>query len=400
MNIRSGITRALAATLLLILAACGGGGGTGGGGGIGGTGSPSTLGTLDLSLSDAPACGYDAVNVTVQKVRVHGSSSAVDNDSGWSEVVLNPARRVDLLTLTNGVLESLGQTTLPPGKYTQLRFVLAPNDGANPFANSVVPTGGNETALTTPSGTQTGIKVDVDIDVVAGQTTSVVLDFNACKSVVRRGNSGQYNLKPVISATTLSAAAGLRVVGYVAPSIALATTSVSVQSAGVPVKATLPDANGRFVLYPVPAGTYDLVVTSAGHSTAVITGVPVTAAAITTLNGSSLPITPPTATLRTVTGTVVPATATVRALQAFSGSPTVETAWAPVDATTGAFSLAVPIDAPLKTGYVANPVSLPFVQDATAAGRYTIEATSNGVVKTLTINTSVSQPLPLSFSFP
>ena len=37
---------------------------------------------------------------------------------------------------------------------------------------------------------QSGLKIDADVDVVAGKTTNLVLDFDACKSVVRRGNSG------------------------------------------------------------------------------------------------------------------------------------------------------------------------------------------------------------------
>ena len=65
---------ALALGLLLLgIASCGGGGSAGGGGGIGGTGSPSTLGTVRFSLTDAPACGFDAVNVTIDRVRVHAS---------------------------------------------------------------------------------------------------------------------------------------------------------------------------------------------------------------------------------------------------------------------------------------------------------------------------------------
>ena len=241
--------------VLLGIGSCGGGGSAGGGGGIGGTGSPSTLGTVNFSLTDAPACGFDAVNVTIERVRVHASASAVDGDAGWSEVVLSPARRFNLLDLTNGVLADLGSTTLPPGKYTQLRLVLADNGGATPLANSVRPSGGSEVALTTPSAQQSGIKINVAIDVAAGQTADVVLDFDACKSVVRRGNSGQYNRKPVISATSVVSSVGLRVVGYLVPSVAAGTTTVSVQTAGVPVKSTQPDGTGAFVLYPVPAGT-------------------------------------------------------------------------------------------------------------------------------------------------
>lgn len=376
---------------VLTLAGCGGG--------IGGSGATTETGTVRVSVTDAPACGYDEVNVSISKVRIHQSATAVDADAGWSEVVLPAPMRVDLLSLSNGVLQELGETLLPTGKYTQMRLVLAENTVATPFANSVIPTGGVETALSTPSGAQSGIKINVDVDVEADKIADVVLDFDACKSVVRRGASGHYNLKPVISATVLLSDAGLRVVGYVDPSIASSSTSVSLQSAGVPIKATVPDSTGRFVLYPVPVGTYDLVVTSADHVTAVMTGVPVITTAFTTVNSASLPIAPAAATVRTVAGTVNPATATVRALQALTLGPTIEASWAPVDGTSGAFTFTLPIEAPVTTLYVPNPVSLGFVADATAAGKYTLEANSGGAL--LTQDIDVAAPVPdVSFVFP
>ena len=382
---------------LLWLAACGGGGDAGGG--IGGTGSAQ--GTLRMSLTDAPACGYDAVNITVERIRVHQSDGAADNDSGWHDIVLQPARRVDLLSLTNGVLLELGEVALPAGKYTQLRLVLAGNGGATPLANSVVPAGGSETALDTPSAQQSGLKLKANIDVPAGKVVDFVLDFDACKSVVKRGNSGKYNLKPVVAVIPLLSDAGLRVVGYVAPSIASGATSVSVQTNGVPVKATAPDANGLFVLYPVPAGSYTLVVSAPGRVTAVITGVPVVDTAQTVVNSSALRIDPPLATLRPVTGNVVtPSDASVRALQTLSGGPVVEVAWASVDALSGAFAFALPIEAPVRTSFAAiGPFSLGFSPDTAVAGRYTIEAAGAGAVKTQAIDVN-AVVAPLSFSLP
>ncbi|HPM67766.1 MAG TPA: DUF4382 domain-containing protein, partial [Piscinibacter sp.] len=132
-----------------LLSACGGGSSTT-------SGSATGQGTLRVALTDAPSCGFDEVNVTVEKVRVHRSSTAADADAGWSEVVLNPARRVNLLDLTNGVLAELGQTELPAGIYTQLRLQLASNGSTGPYANSVLPTGGTETPLDTPSAQQSG----------------------------------------------------------------------------------------------------------------------------------------------------------------------------------------------------------------------------------------------------
>ena len=387
----------------VILTGCGGGGG-----GIGGTGSPDPVGpgpgvgtgTLRVSLTDAPSCGYDAVNISVERVRVHLSSTAVDGDAGWSEIALAPARRIDLLSLTNGVLENLGETPLPAGTYTQMRLVLAPNDASHPLANSVVPTGGSETALTTPSAQQSGIKLNMNVSVAANKVVDVVLDFDACKSVVKRGASGKYNLKPVIAVTPLLTDAGLRVVGYVDPLIALGSTTISVQSGGVSVKATVPDLTGKFTLYPVPIGNYDLVLTAAGRVTAVMTGVPVVDTAYTYVNTSSQAFLPPVAAAsRAVIGTVTPATATVRALQALTGGPTVEVAWAPVDASTGAFDLLLPIDAPIRAPYALGPAPLIFGADTGAAAKYTLAATSGTATKTLAINVSAAVP-PVIFTFP
>lgn len=382
----SSLRAALAAMAFApLFVACGGGGGAdaGSGGGIGGTGG------MRVSLTDAPACGFDQVNITVDRVRVHADSAAADGDTGWHEIVVSPPRRIDLLNLTNGVLDELGEVALPAGRYSQLRLVLATNGGATPFANSVLPTGRAEVALTTPSAQQSGLKLKTAIDVPAGQVADVVLDFDACRSVVRRGNSGAYNLKPVITVTPVLSAAGLRVVGYVAPSIA-AGASVSVQFQGTPVKATVPDPlSGRFTLYPVPEGTYDLVVTSTTRRTTVVTGVPVRPDAPTALNDAATPLLPPPATFRSITGVVSPRTANVRVAQALTGGPTVEVTWAPVDADTGAFATAVPVGATLRGAY--GP-TVALIEDAATGGRYTVQA-SDG---TSTRETPVDANAPIS----
>jgi hypothetical protein len=378
---------------ILIAAGCGGGGG------IGGTGQEA--GTMRVSIGDAPACGYDAVNVTIERVRVNKSPTAGDDEAGWSEVVLSPARRIDLLTLTNGVLEDLGQTSLPSGRYTQLRLVLAANDATHPLANSVVPTGGQETALDTPSGQQTGLKLNLDVDVPAGKIVDVALDFDACRSVVRQGNSGRYHLKPVLSATTILSDAGQRVVGYVDPAASIAGTTVSLQSGGTVVKATAPDTSGKFVLYPVPVGSYDLVVSATGRVTAVMTGVPVTTTAYTYVASASAPLAPPVSTPADgqVSGTVTPASATVRALQTLGGSITVEVRRGIVDGLDGSFQLLLPNGAPVASPYAADPLLLNFKADAAAAGRYVVEATSSGVSKTQAVDTS-APVAELNFTFP
>ena len=382
---------ALAFALAALVVACGGGGG-------------APKGTMRLSLTDSPACGYDNVFVTVEKVRVHRSDTAGDNDSGWSEVVLPAPQRVDLLTLTNGTLLPLGQTELPAGAYTQMRLVLGdePPAGspAGTLANSIKPTGGAETELTTPSGRQSGLKMNVNITVPEGEVADFAIDFDACKSFVKTGNSGRYILKPVLTVTPIISAAAQRVVGYVDPTLEVGSTSISLQLNGSQVKGTVPGANGSFVLYPVDPGTYNLVVTSTGRTTAVMTGVPVTTTAVTTINALGTAITPPLAQgTREVTGTVSPASATVRSLQALNGGPTVETHWAAVDSVPGDFAFTLPIDPPVRTAYVVNPTTMTLAPDTLALGLYTIEARSGSATQSQVIDTKAAVA-PMSLTVP
>ena len=186
----------LASTALVaavLVAGCGGAGGSD----SSSADTISSVGTLSLSFTDAPTCGYDSVFVTIEKVRVDQSSLAGDSDAGWSEAVLAAPQRVDLLTLKHGTLLPLGQTELPARIYNQLRLVLAANRATSPLANAITPMGGTETPLTTPSGQQSGLKINVNLAVPAGQVADFAIDFDAGKSFVKAGNSGMYLLKPV-----------------------------------------------------------------------------------------------------------------------------------------------------------------------------------------------------------
>ena len=387
------------------LAACGGGGGSTDNTAAatrGGAGGATPLGTLRVSLTDNPACGYDNVWVTVEKVRVHRDASAGDGDAGWVDLPLPqplptplpttlPAPqplRVDLLTLTNGTLVPLGQVQLPAGTYTQLRLVLAENTASNPYANAIKPTGGAMVPLTTPSAQQSGLKMNVDITVPAGQEADFAIDFDACKSFVKAGKSGKILLKPVLSVLPIVSPAGQRIQGWLHPSLATAGATVSVQTGGAVVRATPPMAdsggNLKFELYPVPVGSYNLVVTATGYSTAIVTGVPSSANVSTTVNSVAFPILPPVSSTQTVSGTVsvgvspdntVDTGGVVRALQLLTGGPTIEVASDNAGHDDGHYEMALPLGAPVKAPYVAGSVPLLFTPDAAVMGNYRLAAT-------------------------
>ncbi|MGO4809096.1 DUF4382 domain-containing protein [Cupriavidus sp. 2MCAB6] len=371
--------RLLALSSALALAACGGGGD-----GSSNSTTSNSAGTLSVSMTDAPACGFDHVFVTVDKVRVHTDPNADINGTGWVDVTVSPARRIDLLSLTNGVLTTLGQTPLPAGTYQQIRLVLVAN-GAGALANSVVPTGAAEQALDTPSAVQTGIKINRPFTVAPDTLTDLVLDFDACKSIVTRGNK-TYGLKPVV--TALPTVVSGTVAGVVASAPG---AQVFAERNGVVVKATVADASGNFTLSPIEqsstAGNVDVVVvpTSAtGRGTGIVRGVPVVARSSTVVATAAAPLNLPASTFGRVSGTITPITAagTVRALQQ-TGGGTFEIAATAAASDSGAYSLfltqpALPLAGP-AVGTYQTPLpagGILLTQDGTVAGKYSIQATS------------------------
>jgi hypothetical protein len=355
------------------------------------SGSPgSQNGILSVSLTDAPASGFDAVNVTVSEVRVHKSAMASENAAGWFDITLNPPRKINLLGLTNGVLESLGQTPLPAGHYTQLRLVLSMNTGTNPLANSVVLSGETTTTelpLDTPSAIQSGIKLIHEFDVAPGQRVDLVLDFDALKSVVCRGN-GTYLLKPVIHIVP-TALTGID--GFVDTSLLGDNVMVSSEVSGTVVRSTVPDPQtGEFIIDHLAPGSYDLVITADGHATAVIAGVPVSAATSTALmtmvSTSAEPISMPTSTMHNISGTVMTSptsstttVASVASLQTFTAGPTVTVKSTTADLTSsGTYTIALPIAAPLLGQYGTGTLPISFTPQPDVAGKYTAEASADG----------------------
>lgn len=378
------------AVVLAVVAACGGGGGT------------ADSGTLRLALTDAPACGYDEVNVTVEKIRVHQSSSAGENERGWSEIVLATPRKINLLDLTNGALTELGETRLPAGTYTQLRLVLADNPGNPnvPLANSIrlsaIPEGsGAEIPLKTPSGQQSGLKINVNMTVEADQRADFVLDFDACKSVVVAGKSGNYNLKPVVRAI-LRTETGVR--GEVLP--AMAGAAVSLQRDGLPVRSTVADAQGDFRLSPVESGTYTLVVTAPGRATAVVKNVVVPQNQIVRVTPDGTDIAPAVSATGTLRGlvaynpVVTPIDATVNVWQRLPEGTTIQLVSRPVDMDTGAYVLGdLAVGAPEVASFVANGTPA-FTAEGTVAGKLRVSAVSGGVTKTSSELTLVADADP------
>lgn len=211
-------------------------------------------GTMSVHLVDGPIGGFQEINLDIQSVEISGSG-------GWITLG-TPNRVVNLLDLTGGVSDALVPgATLPAGHYGQMRLIL----GAR---NTLKLVDGTVEALKVPSGMQSGVKLLVSFDVVAGTTKDVWIDFDASHSiqVVQAGNSGQYLLRPTIRAydklVTGSIHGVLTDAANGSPLAGVVVLAQSLDKSGAPVlqRSTVTDAAGAYILDLLPmGGTYFVV---------------------------------------------------------------------------------------------------------------------------------------------
>jgi hypothetical protein len=158
----------------------------------------SSKGTLKLSITDAPidTDGITGVYITITDIQYQLNGNNFVSFEGFEG-----PRVFNLLDLTRGVSELLGNFELEAGTYTQLRFMLAPPYGAGTTSNPgcfLEFEDGSTQALFVPSGGQTGYKAVGEFTVPANGVVEITADFDVRKSVVKAGVSGMYLLKPAI----------------------------------------------------------------------------------------------------------------------------------------------------------------------------------------------------------
>lgn len=207
------------------------------------TGAQNQTGTLEVLLHDAPA-NYEEVNVFIDRVEVNKTNS----EEGWI-VINNPQKSYNLLELTNGATELLGSAELEVGNYEQIRLILSRN------GNNIV-VGGVTQDLFIPSGTQTGIKLLVNAEILADITYTILLDFDVARSVVERGNAqagAQYLLKPVIKATNQAITGNIS--GVVEP-VDAADFIYAIAGADTISSTKADTLNGSYTLIGLEEGSY------------------------------------------------------------------------------------------------------------------------------------------------
>lgn len=150
---------------------------------------------IRVMLTDMPMSRVKEVHVHIVRIEMVGSGGPV--------VLVNDAAipdDIELIALAGNPM-LLGRPWVPVDTYTQVRLILSEEAGENWVVdeNDVVH------HLTIPSGAQTGVKlVSGQFPIVAGQISTLLLDFNAAASVHEAGASGNWIMRPTVAASVVN----------------------------------------------------------------------------------------------------------------------------------------------------------------------------------------------------
>lgn len=142
--------------------------------------SQDNMARIKITAFDAPAPdGIEHLYLNIIEVAIH------HEENGWI-TFSDVDTTIDFLELINGVNVVLADGEITPGHYSQLRLILS--DTNEIVVESIT------YPLTIPSGTQTGVKLNLDFDISAGEFVHLFVDFDVSQSVIVANN--QFKLKP------------------------------------------------------------------------------------------------------------------------------------------------------------------------------------------------------------
>ena len=247
--------------------------------------------TIQLKLIDAEG-DYDKVLVNIIDVLYNAS-----DDEGWVSFegfekpeTDDPENRIDLTELIAGNSVVLTDQQIEAGTLNQIRLLLG--DG-----NALVLEGSEEEiALDTPSAQQSGLKLLIDTELEAGYSYTFILDWDVQESIVKAGNSGKYNLNPVIRvmAEVNSGIISGRVADILeteenADPMPLENAVITAYDStdntySTPIASSYSNAEGLFQVQGLAPGTYNIRVSLAGYTSVDVEGINVEAGVDTALS--------------------------------------------------------------------------------------------------------------------
>ncbi|HET8861056.1 DUF4382 domain-containing protein [Marivirga sp.] len=231
-------------------------------------------GRASFYLTDGPLEGENVAEVviSISKVEVFGPE-------GWTTVKeFESPEAINLLELQGGETFFLDERELVSGLYDQIRLGLASSisSAEGEFPHYIKFNDDSVEEITVPSGTQSGYKVVGDFTIPDGGVTSIIIDFDVRKSVVKAGASGRYILKPTLrlledanvgsieGAVTGNLDRNLVIYAYESGAYnegEMEPNADEVVFANAITNSNI-DVEGNFNLSFLPSGNYDLIVAS------------------------------------------------------------------------------------------------------------------------------------------
>jgi len=191
---------------------------------------------VQFRLTDMPG-EYQQVNIDVLSVEVKLNDSTVS---------LNTNQGVyNLLEFVNGKDTLLVDDQLPSGYISQIRLILGENNTV--MIDSMV------YDLKTPSAQQSGLKLNVQEEIISGESYAYVIDFVVEKSIVETGN-GKYILKPVIKVYTEAVSGSIQGVAWPLEAKAMVMAIMDEDT----VSTYADTVSGMFLIRGLSEGNYDM----------------------------------------------------------------------------------------------------------------------------------------------
>jgi hypothetical protein len=149
----------------------------------------ASVGFLEIKVTDAPPDEkITGIEVYVSNIAVHKPGSDDNDENSWIATMLSDISNFDLLKI-QGQEQLMANAELTTGSYSQIRIVIA--EVLVSFEN------GDMESAVLPGGE---LKLVQSFEIIAGDTTTLLLDFDAAQSVNVTGE-GKVIFKPVIKIT-------------------------------------------------------------------------------------------------------------------------------------------------------------------------------------------------------
>lgn len=255
-------------------------------------------GKLVLKLTDAPfpIDLIDQALVTIDKIEIR---SAIDSDdegelsyqnqnqgSSTNEQIMEnhpfivlseETQEFNLLSLTNGITSDLIQMEIGTGEYDMIRMHIVDA--------KVILKDGREFALKIPSGTESGLKIQIEPELVVedGVVNEVLLDFDVSKSFIVQGNANSkagvkgFIFKPVIRAVSQKQCSRVEGMVYEGENTPVEQAHVQIMQGDSILTSSFTDEDGNYAMIGIPEGSYTMICEKEGYGTVTVTGVEVDA---------------------------------------------------------------------------------------------------------------------------